>query len=124
LRAVDRVAALFLLLLMAVGCLALWIAVPAAVLKFLSPLSESKGYHLGIALLGVPAAMISVGVALLWVNRLYLRITGGWGLDEDGSPRRFRGPLESILVWSLLVALVALVFWFFVFAENPSPQVL
>jgi hypothetical protein len=35
-----------------------------------------------------------------------------------------RGPLEPMLIVSFLVALVALCVWFFVFAENPSPQVI
>lgn len=123
LRGIDRIVATFLLLLMAVGSLALWIAVPFVVLKGFIPLSESQGYHLAIGLLGVPAAMIVFGIGLFWVNGLYLRITGQWQLDPDGMPRRMRGPLEPILLWSLLIALVTLFFWFFVLAENPSMQV-
>jgi hypothetical protein len=32
-----------------------------------------------------------------------------------------RGPLEPLLAASLLIALVTLVVWFFVLAENPPP---
>jgi hypothetical protein len=123
-RPIDRLVAGFLLVLMAIGGLALWIAVPAAVLKALIPLSDSRGYHLLIGLIGVPVAMIAFGIALFWINGLYLRITGYWQVDPDGAPRRLRGPLEQILIWSLLFALVALLFWFFALAENPSPQVI
>ena len=64
---------------------------------------------------------------LLWLNGLYLRVTGVLArLAEDQVEanwrRRVRGPLEKMLIVSFLVALVALFVWFFVFAENPSPQ--
>jgi hypothetical protein len=40
--------------------------------------------------------------------------------DEDAdAPRYVRGPLESLLVGSLLIAIVAFLVWFFVFADNP-----
>ena len=121
-RALDRVAAAFLLLLMAAGCLALWIAVPAAVLSTLTRLSDSKNYHLLVALFAVPAAMIAFAPLLLWLNALYLRVTGHWRFDEDEQRhRRLRGPLETLLVWSLLVAFALLCIWFAFPASPPAP---
>ncbi len=122
---VDRLVSVLLLVLMAAGSLALWIVVPAGILRLLLPLSESKGYHLAIGLLAVPAAMIAFGMSLTWLNGLYLRVNGAWRADdEDGYPRRVRGPLESLMIGSLLFALVAMAFWFFLLAENPSSQVI
>jgi hypothetical protein len=124
-RAVDRLVAAFLLLLMVIGSLALWLVVPAGSLWVLTQLSESKTFHLFVGLLGVPAAMILFAPLLFWLNALYLRVTGHWVYDEEEDrPRRLHGPLEPILLWSLLLALIALFVWFFVFAENPSTQVL
>ena len=40
------------------------------------------------------------------------------------SSRPPRGPLEPMLIVSLAIAAVALVVWFFVFAEDPSSQVI
>ena len=123
-RAVDRLVAAFLLLLMVIGSLALWLVVPAGSLWTLTQLSESKTFHLFVGLLGVPAAMILFAPLLFWLNALYLRVTGHWRYDEEEDrPRRLHGPLEPILLWSLLLALIALFVWFFVFAENPSTQV-
>lgn len=117
---VDRVVSALLLVGMAIGSLALWIAVPAAVLKALVPLSDSIGYHLGVGLLAVPAAMIAFGIGLAWMNKLYLRVNGEWdGLEEDNPPSRARGPLEPLIVWSLWLALIAMALWFFLLAENP-----
>jgi hypothetical protein len=124
-RPVDRMVAALLLLLMAAGSLALWVAVPAGVMLGLTPLSESKSYHLLVALVGVPAAMILVGLLLFWLNGLYLRVSGHWRYDEEeGRPKRPRGPLEPLLAWSFVIALVALAFWFFFLphgAPSPSP---
>jgi hypothetical protein len=124
-RPVDRMVAALLLLLMAAGSLALWVAVPAGVMLGLTPLSESKSYHLLVALVGVPAAMILVGLLLFWLHGLYLRVSGHWRYDEEeGRPKRPRGPLEPLLAWSFVIALVALAFWFFFLphgAPSPSP---
>jgi hypothetical protein len=123
--ALDRLVGAFLLAMMALGSLALWVAVPAGVMLALTPLSESHGYHLLVALVGVPTAMIIAGLMLLWLNGLYLRVTGQWRYDEEEDrPKRLRGPLEPLLAWSLLIALIALVFWFFFLphgAPSPSP---
>jgi hypothetical protein len=125
LRARDRVVAAFLLALMAIGSLALWLVIPAGSLWTLTQLSESKTFHLFVGLFGVPVAMMLFAPLLFWLNALYLRVTGHWTYDlEEDRPRARRGPLEPILLWSLLLAFAALLVWFFVLAENPSAQVI
>lgn len=122
-RPVDMLVSGFLLALMALGSLALWIVVPAASLKLLLPRSESIYYHLVIGLVGVPAAMICFALCLFWLNGLYLRVNGAWKADDSGYlPRRVRGPLEPMMLGSLLIAIIAMGIWFFFIAENPVPQ--
>jgi hypothetical protein len=118
---VDRLAARFLLILMALGSLALWTLVPAGVLWLISKLTESSATHFVAAIVGVPAGMGLFGLALAWVNGLYLRITRPWSNTEAGGyrSRLARGPLELLLRWSLFFAFAAFLVWFFVFAENP-----
>ena len=119
----DRLAAAFLLVLMAIGSFALWVGIPAAALYAASRLSDSIGSHLALGLPLSLASMVAFGAFLIWLNRLYLRITIPWAVAEaeaDEDPRRLRGPLEPLLVGSLLVALIGFVVWFFVFAENPN----
>ena len=122
-RAVDRVVGALLLALMAVGCFALWLAVPAAVLLTLSRATESATLHLSLGLLLVPVAMVAFGSLLLWMNRLYLQVTGVLArLDrQDDEPVRLRGPLEPMLVASFVIALVAFLF-FTIFIGDPIPQ--
>ena len=119
----DRVVALLLLALMAIGCLALWIAVPAAVLLILSHATDSATLHLSLGLLLVPLAMVAWGSLLLWMNRLYLQVTGVLArLDvDDEGPRRVRGPLEPMLVASFVLALIAFL-GFTIFIGDPIPQ--
>jgi hypothetical protein len=124
-KVADRLVSAFLIVLMTIGAFALWIVVPAGSLKLLIPLSNSTVYHLIVGLVAVPAAMLVFGIGLLWLNALYLRVNGLVRIDEETkAPVRMRGPLEPLILWSLLIALVALFVWFFVFAEHPSAQVI
>ena len=74
----------------------------------------------------MPLAIIVFGVGLGWVNRLYMRVvwTGPPALPEPGEDadevRLPRGPLEPLLVASLVVAIIVFVFWFLVLAEDPG----
>lgn len=124
--AIDRIAAGFLLVLMTIGSFALWIAVPAASLWASSKVVDSLAGHFVVSLPVTLIAMIAWGTGLFWLNALYLRITGFFDEPEDPDepPRRLRGPLEPILVGSLVIALIALFVWFFAFAKNPSMQVI
>jgi hypothetical protein len=127
-RYTDRLAATFLFALMAIGSLVLWTAIPVGCLWVAGKLTDNVGTHFLIAL---PLMVVSVGLfaALLFrVNKLYLRITGAWiepeDEDDEDEPRFPRGPLEPMLVGSLAIALIALVVWFFFFAEDPPPHVI
>jgi hypothetical protein len=119
-----RLAAAFLLALMAVGCVGLFLGVPIAVLWGLAQLTDSFATHFVGGLLGIPLAIVLLSPALFWLNGLYLRVTladadaDDWD-DDDASSFRPGGPLEPMLAGAFALALVALVIWFFFFAENP-----
>jgi hypothetical protein len=129
-RRQDRLVAGFLFALMAVGCLVTWIGVPIACMWFAGELTEEPGTHFLIALPATVLLIIVCVSGLFWINRLYLRVTLGPSLgaddeEEDDEERRWmRGPLEPMLVGSLMIALVAIFIWFFFIAENPSRQVI
>ena len=126
----DRFAAGFLLVLMLAGSIGTWVGVPLGCMWLAGELTDSFGTHFLIALpLTVVAVVVSVR-GLFWLNRLYLRVTLGpaMGLDdeelEEEERRWMRGPLEPILIASLILAVIALFAWFFFFAENPGRQVI
>ena len=125
-RPSDRAVAAFLLALMAIGTLVLWIGVPLGCLWLSSKLVDSLGMHFVVSLPMVLGGMSLWAAVLFWLNRLYLRVTGFFAEPEDPDepPRRLRGPLEPLLVGSLVIGIVALFVWFFFFAENPSSQVI
>src|SRR5687767_13572491 len=128
LSAGDRAAAAFLLLLMAAGSLMLWIAIPAGWLWVAGKITAEPAQHILLSIVGAPLAIIAWARFLFWLNRLYMRVTAGAGAveaeeDEDDEPRWIRGPLEPLLVVTLLLALAALFFWFFVYAEDPGAWV-
>jgi hypothetical protein len=125
----DRVAAGFLIAVMVVGSPVLWIGVPVASSWVGGRLTADATTHLQIVVPLTIAGMVLFARLLFWVNKLYLRIAAraaehDWEDEpEETGPRYARGPLEPILVASLVIAFVALSVWFFVFAENPSHQV-
>ncbi len=128
LSAADRAVAAFLLVLMGIGCLAMWLAVPAGWLWLAGQITSDQTQHILLGLFGVPVAIIAWARGLSWINRLYMRVTAPRLMreleeeddDELDEPRWIRGPLEPLLVGSLVFALIALFVWFFVFAEHPQ----
>ena len=125
-RPLDRLAAGFLILLLAAGSLVLWIGIPAGGLWAFSKLTNSSNDHFLLSLVFIPLAMALFAPALFWVNGLYMRVTGVLKPgEEDEDDRRWhvRGPLELFLYMGMIVALVALFVWFFFFAENPPETV-
>jgi len=123
-RVLDRVAALFILILLGTGSLVLWIGIPYGLLWFFSQVTDSWNGHFLMSLVLIPIAMALFAPALFWLNGLYLRVTGVLTAnDEEDSGRRLRGPLELFLYFGMITAVVALCVWFFVYAKNP-PEVI
>jgi hypothetical protein len=125
-RLIDGLAAAFLLALMTLGAFALWLGVPVACLYVSAKLAHSGGEHFMLDLPMTIAAMIAWGALLSWTNRLYLRVTGviaRYQAEEEefgpgSAPPFLRGPLEPLLVGSLVIALIALTAWFLFFAHG------
>lgn len=116
----DRIAAAFLVALMFAGSFVLWIAVPYGGMWLAGELTDSFGLHMPLALILVIPGMFLVAIGLAWTNELHQRVTGGATAGDRAEYRRSRhGPLEPILAFSFVLALVALFVWFFLFAENP-----
>ena len=126
----DRAAGAFVVALLGAGCLVLWIGIPVACMWAAGKLTDDPADHYLVVLPAVLVGMILWGRGLFWLNRLYLRIRLGsraWKElheEDEEEPRWIRGPLEPLLVATLVLALIALFAWFFLLAENPSSQVL
>jgi hypothetical protein len=120
----DRLAAGFILIVLAAGTLVLWVGIPFGGLWFFSKVTDSWNRHFLLSLVLIPVAMAIYAPVLFWLNGLYLRVTGVLRPEDedDDRERRLRGPLELFLYMGMAVALVALFGWFFFFANNP-PEV-
>jgi hypothetical protein len=125
-KSVDRLAGSFLILLMAVGSLVLWIGIPALVMWGSGQVTSTAETQFLAALPLTVIGIVLFGVFLAWLNQLYLRVTGviaEYEADEelgpDAAKRMLRGPLEPLLVGSLVLALIAFCVWFFFIAHNP-----
>jgi hypothetical protein len=115
-RTRDRLAAAFLLVVLAAGTLVLCIGIPVGCLWLAAKLTDSIGTHFLVAL-PLTLACIGVFAALLYrVDRLYMSVTGSYAAargdeeEDEDEPRVPRGPLEPMI--------------FFFFAENPPRQVI
>jgi hypothetical protein len=129
--------AIFLVLLMAVGSVVMWIGVPLGLIWLASSLTDSSQPSLGpylLILVGLPIGMFAVGKVLGTLDRMHGRITGrsdegpqraAWMQsmrDERGAQRRQRSVLDTVMIVSVLLAIVVGGIWFIAFAGSPLPS--
>jgi hypothetical protein len=125
----ERIAGAFVLAVLGLACVGWWIGVPAVTLWGLSQATDDFATHFVGGLVGVPLLMAATAPILIWLNALYLRVTGAVARaeadeEETGWRRQLRGPLEPMLFVSLVVAFLALTIWFFFIAETAPRQVI
>jgi hypothetical protein len=125
----ERILGSFVLAVMLVACVGWWVGIPLLTLWGLAHATNDGPTHFVGGIICVPLAMVLTAPILLWLNGLYLRVTGILARaeadeDESGWSRRLRGPLEPIMFTSLAVAIVALSIWFFFIADTAPDSVL
>jgi hypothetical protein len=103
----ERLLAATLVPVMGAGCLVLWIGIPLAWLRIASWLSDTGHVVLVVVVVACPITMVLWGWALYRLNNVYLQLTG-----------QERPLLEAMLVVSVLLALPAIIIWFFAFAPG------
>jgi hypothetical protein len=133
---VEKPAALLLILVMAVGSVALWLVIPVAWIYFASHTVKTTQPTLGpylLILVGVPVSMFIVGKLLYRLNGVYERLTGQasevrvqlpWHRSMRGerAPQRRTTVLELVMMISVAIALLAFAIWFFFFAGSSLPS--
>jgi hypothetical protein len=126
---------IFLIALMALGSVFMWLGLPALLVYLASRVADSPNPSMGpylLIIIGLPVGMVAVGKLLGTLDRYHGRITG---LD-DGRPeqatwlksmrgererRRRRSVLDTVMIVSVGVALIAFAVWFFAFAGSSLP---
>ncbi len=126
------VLATLLVVLMAIGSIAMWIATPIFWLWLVSQFSESSSPSLGLymlVLIGTIATIVVLGKLLGVLNRIHGAITGRMAPRRDQTVwmrsmrgerdvQRDHGVLGNVMAVSVSIALVAMGIWFFFFAEG------
>ena len=129
--------AILLVLLMAVGSILMWIGLPLGLIWLASSLTSSSQPSLGpylLILIGLPVGMVIIGKALGSLDRMHGRITGRTDderqrdvwlqsmRDERGPKRKQRSVLDTVMIISVLLAIVVGAVWFFGFAGSSLPS--
>jgi hypothetical protein len=127
-------AAIFLVVLMAVGSVVMWIGVPFGLIYLASKLADTPNPSMGpylVVLIGLPIGMAVVGKGLGALNRAHIRLTGtevdeyrpGWTRSMRGerTVERRGGVLDRVMIVSVVVAGIAFAVWFFGFAGSSLP---
>ena len=128
-------AALFLILLMAIGSVILWIGIPVGWLYLASLMVDSSQPTLGpyvLIIFGIPITMVIFGKLLFMLDRAFERVTGRASETEFRAPwlKSMRGErstkrsltvLEGVMIVSVSLALLCFGAWFFIFAGSSLP---
>jgi hypothetical protein len=132
---VNGVAAASLVVLMVLGSLTLWLAVPVAWLWLGSHIDESLDASLrayAAIAVGVPVTMLALFLLLRRLDLAHQRLTGSehgkrlapaWrrSLSEERDLHAPTSALDIILAGTAITAVLALVVWFFFFAGSSLP---
>ena len=127
-----RIVAIALVATMIVGALFMWIGVPVVWLWLASQLASTSQPNAALyafAGVGILLSMAGMGWVLSRLNRVYVTVTGasrgayvrhGWERAEHGEHESDPAPgvLDSIVVISVVIALIVLAVWFFFFAGS------
>ena len=122
-----------MIVLMAIGSIAMWLGVPLGLIYVVSKSVESTQPSLGpymIILFGVPIGMTIIGKGLGILDRYYVRRTGGfqeryrpgWLKSMRAERRASTGNwkvLDVVMIWSVSTAGLAMAIWFFFFPSSP-----
>jgi hypothetical protein len=102
---------------MAIGSLALWIAIPVAWL-WLPRHLEPAGTRFLVTIIGCTGTMVAAGWALYRLEASYIRTTGA----AARGPGRSMSLLDLFITASAVIAIVALVLWWAFLGDSSNPS--
>ena len=135
-RAGRHVAATFLVLLMIVAALSMWTVIPLGWVWIGSRLSKTQdpaGGPYMVVLVGIVVSILVVSWLLGRLNRAYVHLTGtntvepiraNWlkSMRDTAGVPNYPTVLETVIVTSVILAILAITVWFFVAAGSPLPN--
>ena len=135
-RAGRNVAAKVLVLLMIVAALSMWTAVPLGWVWIGSQLSDTQAPAGGpymVVLFGIVISILLLSWLLSRLNQVYIHLTGtstvepirpAWlkSLRDSEAPRPYPTVLETVIVTSVVLAIISATAWFLLLAGSPLPS--
>ena len=127
--------AIFLVLLMGVGSIVMWLGVPLGLIYGASRLADTSAPTLGpylLVFIGLPIGMAVMAKLLGYLDRVHQAYTrtgddrpqqAPWmrSMRGDRGSTRKRGVLDTVMIVSVVFALVLFGIWFFGFAGSSLP---
>ncbi len=121
---------------MLLAALSLWTAIPLSWIYIGSKVSDTQfpsGGPYAVVIVGIVTSVIVVAWLIGRLNNLYIRITGSNRLQpirpawmrsmRDAAPIQSSVTVvEAVLMGSVMLAAIALTFWFFFLSGSPLPN--
>jgi hypothetical protein len=135
-RAGRHLAATILVVAMVVAALSMWTVIPLGWVWIGSRISKTQdpaGGPYMVVLVGIVVSILLISWLLSRLNRLYVHITGTntvapirapWmkSMRDSEAPRPYPTVLETVIVASVILAILAATLWFFLLAGSPLPN--
>jgi hypothetical protein len=135
-RAGRNLGALILVVLMIVAALSMWTVIPLGWVWVGSQISSGQAPAGGpymVVLVGIVVSIFLISWLLGRLNRIYMHLTGSntvepirpaWlkSLRDSEAPRGNPTVLETVIVASVVLAIVSMTAWFFIAAGSPLPN--
>ena len=122
---------------MVLGAFSMWTVIPFGWIWIGSKISDTQqpsGGPYMVVFVGIVVSIITMAWILARLNRVYVRLTGShrlpgrylpaWKKSLSDERNTLHGPsmLESVILASVLLAVVAMAIWFFIAAGSPIPN--
>jgi hypothetical protein len=135
-RAGRNLAAKILVAAMIVAALSMWTVIPLGWVWVGSQLSSGQAPAGGpymVVLFGIVISILLISWLLSRLNNVYINLTGtqtvepirpAWlkSLRDSEGPRPYPTVLETVIVASVVLAIISVTAWFFLLAGSPLPN--
>jgi hypothetical protein len=135
-RASRNLGATLLVLLMILAALSMWTVIPLGWVWVGSHISKSQAPSGGpymVVIVGIVVSILVISWVLSRLNRVYMHLTGtnsvgpirpAWlkSLRDSEGHRAYPTVLETVIVASVVLAILSMAAWFFVLAGSPLPN--
>jgi hypothetical protein len=135
-RAGRHLAAMILVAAMIVAALSMWTVIPLGWVWVGSQISNGQAPAGGpymVVIMGIVISILLISWFLGRLNRVYVHLTGSrtvepirpsWmkSLRDSEAPRGYPTVLETVIVTSVILAILSMTAWFFILAGSPLPN--